>query len=375
MFEQFDLPALVPWVHLVWAAPLVLVLCGWGIARRRHVLTIFGYDRVRTELWLKSLGRRRWRRAIAFAFAIVLLTAAAVQPRCNPEEQQYRTSSRDVAILLDVSRSMLATDLQPSRLERAKDEISRLVDHLQGDRVGLVVFAGDAVIKCPLTRNFTYFKSVLRTIDTTSASAGGTNIGDAIRKATDDLLGLEADESPADAEPGVGDRVMEEELRGRKESFADLLLITDGEDHGSYPVRAAEHAAALNVGLYTIGLGSETGSPIAIQTPDGNVEYVKDRDGNVVQSKLDAKTLIEMTNAAPRGVFLPVGTQHFSLVEFYDQRIAPNTRDEVTEKRVFWTEIFQPFLLAGLVLYVLAVTLPERPKKGQLALESVESTP
>ncbi len=373
MFEQFEMPAVDPWVHLFWAAPLVLALTAWSTARRRQTLSVFGYDAVRSRSWLRALTRRRWRRALLFAAGIVFFTAAAVRPRCNPESQTYKTASRDIAVLLDVSRSMLANDLQPSRLERAKDEILRLADRLHGDRVGLVVFAGDAVIKCPLTRNYSYFKSIVRHVATTSASQGGTRIGDAVRKALGDLLGFHSSGEALKSEgPEVGETILADEMRGQKESFADILLITDGEDHDSYPVKAAQQATRLNVGIYTVGLGSEEGSTIPIQGAGGRIEFLKDRDGQLVKSGLDSKTLLEMTNMAPRGAYLPVGTQNFDLRDFYERTIAQDARRDVIEKRVFWTEIFQPFLLAGLLFYLLHIALLERPKVGQLAIESGE---
>ena len=373
MFEQFEMPAVDPWVHLFWAAPLLLVVTAWSMARRRHTLSIFGYDAVRSRAWIQSLGRRRWRRAVLFSLAIVFFTVAAVRPRCNPESETYKTASRDIAVLLDVSRSMLANDLQPSRLERAKDELMRLADHLHGDRVGLVVFAGDAVIKCPLTRNYSYFKSIVRHIATTSASQGGTRIGDAVRKALADLLGFHSSGPTLEAMgPKVGETVMADEMRGEKTSYADILLITDGEDHKSYPVKAAQQATGLNVGIYTVGLGSEEGSTIPIQGRDGQIEFLKDRDGRLVKSTLDSKTLLEMTNMAPRGAYLPVGTQNFDLRDFYDRTIAQDARRDVFEKRVFWTEIFQPFLLAGLFFYLLHLAVLERPKTGQLAIETAQ---
>ena len=158
---------------------------------------------------------------------------------------------------------------------------------------------------------------------------------------------------------------MTDEMRGEKETYADILLITDGEDHDSYPIHAARSAASFNVGIYTIGLGDENGAPIPLQDEHGQSTFLKDRDGNVVMSRLDSGTLVEMTNMG-RGSFLPVGTKNFSLREFYDNTIARDTRHEVIEKQVFWTEIYQPFLLAGLLFYVFHLLLNDRPRQGQL---------
>jgi Ca-activated chloride channel family protein len=354
------------WVHLLWTAPGVVLLVVYGNARRRRRLGVFGVDQQRAGEWLGAVRGRRLLRATVVAAALVFLTAAALQPRANPKRQQIETAARDLAICLDVSRSMLATDLSPSRLERAKLELSRLTDHLAGDRVGLIVYAGDAVIRCPLTSNYSYFKSVLRTVTPRATSQGGTNIGDAVRKAMTDLLGLE----PTAAVVGgqdvrAGETIMEDEARGAKETFADILLITDGEDHGSYPQYAAEQAAALNVGMYTVGLGSAVGSTIPITDGDGGTKVLNYK-GEPIISRLDSKLLTEMAVAGRRGAYLPVGTANFDLVDFYENKIvAQQPRREITEEHVYWSEVYQPVLFVGLALVVAAMLIPERPRQAQ----------
>jgi Ca-activated chloride channel family protein len=369
MFEEFEIPAsALPWVHLLWTAPFVVLLTFWGVARRRQTLAVFGFDAERSRDWLVSLGRRRRRRALILAAALVALTAAALEPRCDPERTTYKTSARDIAVLLDVSRSMLADDLKPNRLERAKLELSDLADRLAGDRIGLIVFAGDAVIKCPLTSNYSYFKTVLRTITTNSVPQPGTHIGDAVRKALTDLLGVDRGEDLPDEKARVGETLVERELR-EFQNFADILLITDGEDHDSYPVKAAELAAAFDIGIYAVGLGDEKGTPIPVRGEDGTVELLRSREGEVVRSRLDSRTLQDMVNTTPRGQYLPAGTYNFDLVSFFDETIAREEGRETYEEQVFWTEIYQPFLFLGLALYLLYLVLSERPAVGQLALQ------
>lgn len=137
MIEQFELaPDALPWIHLVWLAPVALALTMWALARRQAVLHRFGHDRERSADWLRSLRRRRWRKAWLLAGAFLFLAAAAVQPRANPERTRIKTSARDLAVVLDVSRSMLADDIKPSRLERAKLELKRMVKALGGDQIG-----------------------------------------------------------------------------------------------------------------------------------------------------------------------------------------------------------------------------------------------
>ncbi|MBI4605982.1 MAG: hypothetical protein HY721_28795, partial [Planctomycetes bacterium] len=148
--------------------------------------------------------------------------------------------------------------------------------------------------------------------------------------------------------------------------FADILLVTDGEDMDSYPLHAARAAAEHGVGIYAVGLGSEEGTRIPVRTEGGTVEYLRSKDGGEVRSKLDSKTLHDMVNASPRGQYLPAGTYNFDLVGFYEKTIAAEGGREVYEENVAWTEIFQPFLLAGLALYLAYLLYPERPRAGGL---------
>jgi len=359
------------WIQLLGASILILLAAAWGIARRRSQLRAFGIPLDRARVWIRAAGRRRWMRAGLLAAAIALFAVAATQPRANPEKRRIRTEARDLAVLLDVSRSMLAEDLAPNRLDRAKIELARLADALEGDRIGLVCFAGDAVLTCPLTSNYTYFKDVVRNVTDRTASQGGTKIGDAIRKALSDVLGVDRGEPAPEKGVRPGETVLEEEAR-RKKAFADILLITDGEDHDSYPDYAAQRAADLGVGIYAVGIGSSEGSPIPILGPEGKEAPLRYK-GEVVLSRLNGKALIDMVDKAPRGAYLPVGTRNFDLVEFYKNAIASGEGREVYEEQVFWTEVFQPFLLAGLALLVAALLVRERPAAGALAAEEATS--
>ena len=165
---------------------------------------------------------------------------------------------------------------------------------------------------------------------------------------------------------------MDEEMRGEKQVYGDILLITDGEDHESYPVHAARRAALFNVGIYAIGLGSETGTRIPVKGKSGRSEFLR-YEGEFVESKLDSQTLDEMVMAAPRGRYLPVKTLNFDLVEFFTNTIARDSGRDVFDEQVIWTEIFQPFLITGLVLYLIYLLLPERPARGQLTTPEAAS--
>jgi Ca-activated chloride channel family protein len=367
MIREFEL-GYGPGTAWFWAIGLVIVVVAWGILRSRRRLVIFGLDPVRFHAWHASLARRRWLRATVLVIALALLASSAAQPRCNPERGKIRTVARDIAVVIDVSRSMLAEDLKPNRLEHAKLAIDRLADRLEGHRIGLVAFAGDAVILCPLTSNYSYFRSVVRNLSTKSAEQGGTRIGDAIRKTLGDLFGF-ATRAPSDqeAKPVVGETFSDVESRTARESrYADILLITDGEDHDSYPLRAAEQARDEDVGLYVVGLGSESGTTIPARDASGALTFLEYK-GEKVLSRLDSKSLREMVMTAPRGSYTPAGTDSFDLVEIFENTIGKETGREVEEEAVSWTEIYQPFLLAGIFFYLVWLLIPERVSGSPVA--------
>jgi Ca-activated chloride channel homolog len=380
MFEQFEFaPDSVRWAYFFWAIALVVLASAWGISRREKLLGVFGLDQVRSKAWIAGLRKRRILRVVVLSLAIVFLTVAALRPRSNPQKTTFRIVARDIAIVLDVSRSMLADDLKPNRLERAKIELGRLADHLKarghGDRVGLVVFAGESVIRCPLTSNYTYFKSTLRDVTVKSTSYGGTRIGDAVRKTLSDLLSVDRGEVLPEKGVKAGETVLGDERKGTPPTFADILVLTDGEEPdpnvSSHPESAAEVAYQLGVGLYIVGLGSEEGSSIPVPGKDGKIEYLKYRDGSIVRSKLGSRTLLDMVNAyrSDRARYLEAATNNFDLVDFFDSTIGKQEGREGEETHVAWTEIFQPFLLTGLALYLVYLVLGERPRREGLRVE------
>jgi Ca-activated chloride channel family protein len=342
-------------VHLVWAVLLVVLLAFRAERRRRAALRLF----VTTAGALGGLAatarRRRWRTGL-LSLGLVTLLFAALQPRSNPVPVRAPARVRDLAILIDVSRSMLAEDRKPNRLESVKLEVARLLDHLQGDRVGLIAFAGEARVVTPLTSAYSSVKRSLRTVGPQTVDVGGTKIGDAIRKAVRDLLGFEPSAGPGDdAAPKAGETVLDPLSAKREGRDADILLLTDGEDHDSYPEHAARELRRLGIGLTIVGVGSPEGREIP--TGDGVLRY----HGEVVRSALQDKQLRELVVEAGRGRYLPASVHHFDLVDLYDQVIRRDTGREVTEEKLRWQEVYQPFALAGLALVLLAFAVPVRP--------------
>jgi len=317
---------------LLFAVPAILlpayIWCFWRKARTLKVLA--STDMLKKINVSVSLKKQLFKTSLLIS-AFVIIVIALTQPRWNPQAQKIKRQGRDVCILLDTSRSMLAEDIKPSRLERAKIAIRDLMGTLQGDRVAIVTFAGNAAVKCPLTGDYAFVRMVLADISTESTSRGGTMIGDAIRKAAEDVFDRQSRE------------------------YKDIILITDGEDHDSFPIQAAEKAAKEGIRIIAIGLGDENqGSRIPITGTNGEKTFMKYK-GQEVWSKLGADTLRKVVYATNGGKYLSVepGTT-LDLGQIYEGLITSAQKRELESTTMLkYDEKFQIFLALGLVLIVL----------------------
>jgi len=316
---------------LLFTVPVVLVpayiWCFWQKARTLKILASTDMlKKINVSVSLKKQILKALLLILAFVITVIGLT----QPRWNPQAQKIRRQGRDVCILLDTSRSMLAEDIKPSRLERSKIAIKDLMETLQGDRIAIITFAGNAVVKCPLTQDYAFVRMVLADISTESTTRGGTMIGDAIRKATEDVFDRQSRE------------------------YKDIILITDGEDHDSFPVQAAEKAAKEGIRIFAIGLGDEdTGCRIPITGPNGEKTFMKYK-GQEVWSKLDADTLRKVVYATDGGKYLSVepGTT-LDLGQIYEGLIASAQKRQLESTTMMrYDEKFQIFLVLALILII-----------------------
>jgi Ca-activated chloride channel family protein len=236
---------------------------------------------------------------------------------------------------------MLCDDLMPNRLERAKLAIGDCINVLDGDRVGLITFAGTAVVTCPLTMDYGFFRMMLNQVDTSAVSRGGTKIGDAVRRAMDDVF---------DA---------------RERRYKDIVLITDGEDHDSFPVEAAQKAGEKGVRIIAVGLGDENeGRPIPVTDARGNRTFLE-YQGQRIFSRLDADTLRQMANATPGGKYLPVATGAINLDAVYVNLIGEAEKREVESQTIKrYEEKYQIFLAGAFLLLCLEAALSERRRSS-----------
>lgn len=314
---------------LLWLLPLLLFLFFYAAAQRKKALAAFVVPDILHKFPTQPASAKRGKRFFLLCLAVTFLILSLTRPAWNLTETTVKQTGRDVVFMIDVSKSMLATDLKPNRLERAKLAIVDCVEKLQGDRVALVAFAGSATIKCPLTQDYGFFLMMLDAITPTTVGKGGTLIGDALRTTFDQVFD------------------------NQEKQFKDVILITDGEDHESFPVQAAEVLGDAGIRLLVIGLGNENeGHRIPVTTSNGQTTFLK-YNGQEVWTKLDGDTLRQMAKATPGGRYLPVATGAIDLGEVYLDLIASADKKELESKTIRrYEEKFQIFLATAILLLI-----------------------
>ncbi|GAA5481080.1 VWA domain-containing protein [Haloferula sargassicola] len=310
--------------------------------RRRADLDKLAHPRFHDRLvagWSPAL---RWTRRGLWLAAVMLLAAAAARPQLGYEWREVKRRGIDILFAVDTSRSMLAEDLTPNRLERARLGILDFLDQLQGDRVGLVPFAGTAFALCPLTLDYDAFRESLNSLNTDLIPQQGTDLASAIREA----------ERLFDAE---------------ENNHRLLVLITDGEDLEGEALDAAKKAAESGTTIYTVGVGAADGQTIPVRDRFGNTELLRDEAGEVVRTKLDAKTLEEIASATG-GLYVPLGRGAEGLDAIYQQRLALVPKSELAQKlEKVPLERFQWPLGIALGLLMLQAVMGERRFEGKRA--------
>ena len=320
---------------LLLLVPLIPVVYALLRRARRARMRRFGDEKLVKELMPLWSGAKGWVRVILFSLAFFFFVIGLCRPQVGAKLSERETKGAEIMICLDVSNSMLAQDYSPDRLDRAKLAISRIVDKLDGDRIGLIVFAGSSFVQLPITTDYVSAKMFLNSISTSSVPVQGTAIGEAIHTAA-------------------------RSFSAQSEKSRAIIVITDGENHEDDPVAAAEEVAEMGVKVYTIGVGTLQGQPIP---KDG--ELMKDKEGNIVVTRLDEDTLRKVADAG-NGAYVHAGNEEFGLNPIVDD--IRRMEDERYNSVVFeeYDEQFMYFLGAALLLLVLEMLIGERRSKRRL---------
>lgn len=327
------------WVHLVWLAIAIVFVLGVFELHSRNAFTAFLSPVMQRRLATQATTQRTIVRLALVLACLLFGIAALMRPvnRSRTETVPAGQAAADVMFVIDVSRSMLAEDASPNRLARAKSEIAQLVSQLEGQRVGLVVFAGRAVPMCPLTPDHSFFTTTLSTVDTRSAGRGGSRVGEGIKAG---VRGFP---------PGPGAKL--------------IVLITDGDDQDPYTQDAAKLARDAGVKIVAIGLGSETGSQITLTDPQTNAKTVLMHDGKPVISKLDGAALKKLA-LATEGAYVPAGTNAVDLKAILESHVRPIVRQAADASvRVIPVERFPWFVLASLACLLAALWVGNNVKQ------------
>ncbi|MCF7800384.1 MAG: VWA domain-containing protein [Candidatus Marinimicrobia bacterium] len=336
-FEEY--PLLLQVVLWAWL-PVLIMLLIWTARWRKKMETRLG-DPSLLERLSNSISkpRRRFKEALKL-LGFLLLIIAAFGPKFSNDVVEVKREGVDIIISLDVSNSMLAQDITPSRLEKAKYEIRKLIAQLRGDRIGLCVFAGRAYLQTPLTLDYAAFNMFLDLSDENTIGVQGTALEDAI------ATGIQAFD-PDDKKHRV------------------MMLISDGEDHQGNLDRVLDLAQKENVTIYTAGIGTLHGTPIPMRDAKGNITgYKKTPDGEVVTTKLATATLEEIARATG-GRFIHLNATGNGLENLYQEILGMDKKEFASHEFTNFKEQYHWFAWFGLVCFILEFLLSDLQKRAR----------
>jgi len=333
------------YLNLLYLLPLLAALIWYANTWQIKLMSKFANKTLHKVLAPFRSSAKLWTKSVLSFLALTFMIFALANPQVGAKIEEVKQVGIDVFILLDVSLSMTAEDIKPSRLEKAKFEISKLINRLRGDRIGLIVFSGNAYVQFPLTTDYSAANLFLSAVDVSSVPQPGTAIGPAVELAMNSF--------PKESE-----------------SQKALVIITDGEDHEGDIKSMIDNATEKGISIYAIGLGSPSGVPIPIYDASGQqTGYKKDRQGDVVLTKLDETTLQELTREG-NGKYYRATNNSDELEKIYNDlsKIEETeygaTRVTDYEDRYYW------FLIPAFLLLVLETLISSKKSKFFIKLES-----
>jgi len=322
---------------LFWAVPLLIALFIFAGKVRAKKLNTFVDSGLSMSLVQSATSARRRFRSILIVILLALFIFAIAGLQIGTKMNNIKRKGVDIFIAVDCSKSMLAEDVVPNRLAKAKREMSDLISKLDGDRVGVVAFAGAAFLQCPLTLDYDAAKMIVDLIDTDLIPKPGTNISQAIKIATDSFVKAE-------------------------KKYKAIIILTDGEDHEGSLESAIESAKNEGARIYAIGFGKPSGDPVPVRDANGVVTgYLKDKSGNTVMSRMDERTLQNIA-LQTGGKYFRSSDEEIEIDRIYED-ISGMEKKELQDRLFSQRENrYQYFLFIGLILLIFEMILPERKR-------------
>tara|TARA_B100000482_G_scaffold189572_1_gene171225 strand:+ start:1726 stop:2757 length:1032 start_codon:yes stop_codon:yes gene_type:complete len=307
----------------------------------------FGDENLVIELMQNHSKARKNIKNTLFIFSIAFLIIGISNPQIGTKMEEVKREGVDLMIAIDLSHSMMAQDIKPNRLERAKQAISRLIDKLEGDRIGLVVFAGEAYVQLPITTDYSAAKLFLSTVNTSIIPTQGTKIGNAI-----DLCVKSFDQE--------------------NNQNKAIIIITDGENHDDEAISSAKIAQEQNIYIHTLGMGLTKGGPIPIYNKYGSTsEFRKDREGNIIITKLNETILKEIAQAG-MGTYIRANNSKSGLSVLFDEINKMEKKEIGTMIFTNYKDRFQIFISISLVLLILNLIILQRKNNWKTNINLVE---
>jgi len=321
----------------IFSGLMIFLFYVWALRRRGFLMERFAQKNMLGGIAPTfSIARKVWKIAL-IGGAFLLCIFALARPQWGFEWQEIKRTGLDMLIAIDVSKSMLARDVKPNRLERSKFAVKDLVKKLNGDRVGLIAFAGTAFLQCPLTIDYNGFFLALDDLNTDTIPRPGTSISGAIREAI-------------------------ETLKGPKDKLKALILITDGEELEGNAITAANEAAQAGIRIYCVGVGTAEGELIPVIDERQERAYLADKQGQAVKTRLNEDTLKRIA-VATGGSYVHAAQSDFGLTLLYDKSISKlEKRDIETKKKKHYQERYQIFLGIAVLFLLIEPLFSERKK-------------
>ena len=330
-------------IELLWllaTIPVFIAAYIWYTLRKRRQLKEFGDAELMEQLMPNASKKRPTVKFAILMVALALLIIAAARPQWGTEERTEKRNGIEAIVALDISNSMLAEDVAPNRLERAKQMLSKMLDNMVNDKVGLVVFAGDAFVQLPITCDYVSAKMFLNTTKPDLIKTQGTAIGKAINTCV-------------------------RSFGERNEAGRVIIVITDGENHEDDAVAAAKHAKEEGIMVIVVGIGKPEGSPIPMP---GTNNFRKDRQGNVVVSRLNEEMCREIA-AAGEGIYVRCDNTNTAMRAIQKELDRLGKEEFETQSYTEYNEQFHSFALIALLLLVIDFFIFNRKNKALTRLD------